>query len=196
MDLGEVNEDLARFEGGEGFPGTGGVPDVAVFAAILYAVHDGLHGIVLVGAEDHKDFVNLVEDHVLSHHLAHVARFEELAGKVRELSNGIIVDVGPVEGLLEGLVTVVGVVLGVDAIADDEHLYEEIETAGSPEGVPLIAVDLVEGLLELQAAPLEFDLDEGDSVYQERNVVAVFIRSLNGHLAGDLKLILTPLFLL
>jgi len=57
----------------------------------------------------------------------------------------------------------------------------------------LVAIDLVEGFFQFQSTPLELDLDEGDPVYQERDVVAILIRSLNGNLAGDLELVLTPL---
>ncbi len=54
----------------------------------------------------------------------------------------------------------VTVVLGVSAVADDENLYVLKQPAACPEGVALVAVDLVEGLLELDAARLQFDVHQ------------------------------------
>lgn len=122
VDFGELYEDLTGLEGGEGFPRSGGMPDIAVLSAVLHPVDDGLHGIELVGAEHHEDFIRLVEDNVLGDHFAHVAGFKELPGEVRQLCDGPVFDVRPVKGLFEGLLTVVGVILGVDPVTDDKDL--------------------------------------------------------------------------
>ncbi|MBA7578275.1 hypothetical protein ES708_20137 [subsurface metagenome] len=48
MHFRQVHDDLAGLERGERFPRTGGVPDIAVLAAMAYLPDDGLGCIVLV----------------------------------------------------------------------------------------------------------------------------------------------------
>ena len=59
----------------------------------------------------------------------------------------------------------------------------------------LIAVRLVEGFLELQSSALELYLHQRQPVDKNGNVVAIFVTTLDSCLVGDLKLVLTPLFL-
>lgn len=196
MDFGVSDEYLAGFEGGEGFTGAGGMPDVPVFPAVFDAVDECFDGVVLVGAEDHEDFPGLVEHGVFGDHFADVAGLEEFAGEGFQLGNGFIGGVGPVEGLFEGLFAVIGIVFGIDAVADDEYLDVLEESAAGPVGVALVAVGLVEGFFEFEAAAFEFDLNQGQAVDQEGDVVAVFVGAFHGDLPGDLEMVLAPVFLL
>ncbi len=123
MHLGQFHQHLRRFERRERFAGAGGVPDVAVVDAVLHAVDDGLGGKILVGPEDHQHLVGLMQHDVLADHFGEVAFLQKGIGKRFDAGNGAVVFVGPVEGLFERLAPVVGVVLGVDAVADDKHLH-------------------------------------------------------------------------
>ena len=53
----------------------------------------------------------------------------------------------------------------------------------------LVAVDLVEGFFHLDAAPLQFDLHQGQAVDEQGHVVAVFVGALKGDLVGYLVLV-------
>ena len=109
---------------------------------------------------------------------------------------GFIILVAPVEGLLEGLFAVIGVVFGIDAVTDDEYLDILEQTAAGPIGVVLVAVDLFKGFFQFQAAAFEFYLHQGQTVDQQGDVVAVFIAAFHGNLPGDLEMVLAPVFLL
>ena len=54
-------------------------------------------------------------------------------------------NIGPEKGLLEGLIAIVGVVFGVDTIADDKDLHVLEKAAVHPERMPLVTINLVEG---------------------------------------------------
>ena len=53
----------------------------------------------------------------------------------------------------------------------------------------LVAVDLIEGFLHFQPTSLELDLHDGDSVGQNRYVVAVLVTAFLIDLVGDLPLV-------
>lgn len=97
-----------------------------------------------------------------------------------------------IEGLLEVLPGVVGVVLGVDPVADHEELHELKQPLRGPVAVPLVAVHLVEGLFEFQPPAFEFDLHQRQAVDQDRDIVAVFVGTLHRHLTRDLEFVLAP----
>ena len=59
----------------------------------------------------------------------------------------------------------------------------------------LVAVGLVKCLFELQSSALEFYLNEREAVNKYRHIITICIITLHGCLVGDLKLVLTPLFL-
>ena len=69
----------------------------------------------------------------------------------------------------------VGVVFGVGAIGDHKDLYILKQTAACPEGIPLVAVDLVEGFPDGHTAPLEFDMHQRQSVDQNRHVITIVV---------------------
>ena len=69
----------------------------------------------------------------------------------------------------------VGVVFCIRAIGDNENLYILIQTATSPKAVPLVTVDLVERLFDGHTAPLQFHMNQRQTVYQNRDIIAVII---------------------
>ena len=78
------------------------------------------------------------------------------------------------------------------AVGDDEdlHVAEEPVAGARVEGVALVAVDLVESSAQFFAAPLEFDVDQGQTVDEDGDVVAVGARTrVNGVLADHLHLV-------
>ena len=118
---------------------------------------------------------------------------EEGAGEVHQVGDDPVAGVCPEGGELKavagfgaplppglGLVDGVepggvGVVLGVGAVGDDENLHILVQAAPGPEGVPLVAVDLVERLPDGHAPALEFNMYQGKTVDQHRHIVAVVV---------------------
>lgn len=129
---------------------------------------------------------------------------EERPREVHEVGDRVIGGVGPPRRELEGLggggldlaparlvlsdlgqAHSVGVVLGVGAVRDDEDLHVAEEPSPRPEGVALVAADLVEGVADGDSAPFEFDVDQGQSVDQDCHVVAVRARGGRGLVLVD-----------
>ena len=69
----------------------------------------------------------------------------------------------------------VGIILRVGAVGDDENLDVFKQAARSPEAVALVALDLVERLADGHAAPLEFHMDQGQTVDQNGHIVACVV---------------------
>ena len=67
----------------------------------------------------------------------------------------------------------VGVVAGEGAVADDEELDIFEEAAGCPERIPLVAIDLIEGFLEVHSALLKFNVHKREAVYEDGDIIAV-----------------------
>ena len=76
-------------------------------------------------------------------HLAQVIRIQEVSGKIGQAGNVPALVIGPEKGLLERLVTIVGVIFCVYAIANDKNLHVLEQAAVDPERMPLVAVELV-----------------------------------------------------
>ena len=69
----------------------------------------------------------------------------------------------------------IGVVFRVRAVGDNKNLHVLVQTAASPKAVPLVTVDLVECLLDRHTAPLQFHMNQRQTVYQNRDIIAVII---------------------
>ena len=52
----------------------------------------------------------------------------------------------------------VAVILGIGSVRDDEQLHILEQSAARPETLALVAVDLIERLLDIDAATLQFDM--------------------------------------
>ena len=79
----------------------------------------------------------------------------------------------------------VGVVAGEGAVADDEELDIFEEAAARPEGVALVAIDLIEGFLEVHATLLEFHVNKRQAVYKDGDIVAVGACAILYHILVD-----------
>ncbi len=129
---------------------------------------------------------------------------EEGGGEGHQVEDGHIVSIGPPAGELEAVGSLlaagllagslpdggkargVGVVLGVGSVGDNEDLHVLVQAAAGPEAVALVALDLVEGLLDGNAAALELDVHERQAVHQYRHVVAVLVGPFLGVLVHHL----------
>ena len=211
--------ELCALEGREGLSGAGGVPDVSaggdgarlvVHAGGLDALEDRFGRGDLVGAH-HEEFIAGVEHAVARKDGEDRALGQKCGGEVGEVRNLIVRGVGPPHGefvrsrvrgghlsaraLVFGDVLEahgVGVVLGVCAVGDDEdlHVAKESVSGAGVEGVALVAVDLVESFAQFFAAPLQFDMNEGQAVDENGDVVSIGARArVDGVLADHLHLV-------
>ena len=82
----------------------------------------------------------------------------------------------------------IGVVFRVRAVGDNENLHILIQPAARPKAVPLVTVDLVECLLDRHTAPLQFHMNQRQTVYQNCDIIAVIIVAAVLHiLVNDLQ---------
>ena len=89
--------------------------------------------------------------------------------------------------LLLGITCGVGVVFRFSTIRNHEHLHKIEHRFACPEGIALITVNLVKGLLDTHASALQFYLHHRQTIHQYGHVVAVLIGTvahliLIGHL--------------
>ena len=110
--------------------------------------------------------VNKVGDHLVASICPEGSKFKAVAGLLLfGLAGGSLPD-----GVKTGTV---GVVLGVGTVGNDEDLHILKQAGPCPEGVPLIAVDLVEGLPDGYAPAFQFNMYQGQAVDQDGHIVAV-----------------------
>ena len=92
-------------------------------------------------------------------------KFKAVAGLLASgLPSASLLDVADTGGI--------GVIFGVGAVGNDEDLDILIQAAPRPEAVPLIPLDLVKGLGQRHAPPLELYVYERETVDQDRHIIA------------------------
>ena len=90
-----------------------------------------------------------------------------------------------------GVAGSIAVIFGDGAVGDDENLHELIKSISGPERISLIAVDLVECILDAHTPTFQFDMDERQPVYEDRHIVAVIVCATLRHiLVYDLQVII------
>ena len=141
---------------------------------------------------------------------------EKGLGKVHEIGDNAVVRIRPERSELKaiagfglfgflrfGVLDVIkaggiGIVFRIRAVGDHEDLHEFIQSAGCPEAVPLIAVNLVEGFPNGNAPTLQLDMDQRQTVDQHRHIIAVIVGSAflggNGILIDDLQTVVVDAF--
>lgn len=181
----------------------------------LNAVDDALCGRDLIRPHDQQQILR-GEDAILREDIEERMPREERAREVHQIGNGAVVRVSP-EGrklkavagfalfggggrLLHHIVAGgIGVILGVGAVGDDEDLHIFKQAAACPEGIPLIAVDLVKGLADGHAAALELDMHKRQAVDQHGYIISVIVpcASRRGHLVlvDDLQAVIVDVLL-
>ena len=79
-------------------------------------------------------------------------------------------------GILDGVKAgAVGIIFGVGAIGNDKYLHIFKEATARPEGVPLVALDLVKGLTDGYAPAFEFHVHQGQTVDQNGHIIAIVV---------------------
>jgi hypothetical protein len=197
VDVRQASRQLRRLEAGQRFAAAGGVPDVAARrhrAQLLViggggnALQDALGGHDLVGPH-HQQLAIHIEHAVFGEDVQQRMLGEEGLGEAGQLGDGLVLRIGPPAGegkavgglalaALAGLLLQmpvahgVAVVLGQRAIADDEQLHILEQARARPEAVALVAVDLVEGLADVHAPALQFDVHHRQAVDQHGHIEA------------------------
>ena len=91
LDVGVVLEEGGGLEGGERLAAAGGVPDVAVAAVLVDALHNVLHRIDLIRPHHQQLLLAGNEHHVAADRLAEGAFGEELLGEAVEVGDLLVV---------------------------------------------------------------------------------------------------------
>ena len=118
---------------------------------------------------------------------------KEGAGEVDEVWNHLVIGIRPEGGELKAVAGLllfgfaggglpdgvkagaVGIVLGVGAVGDDKNLHILEQATPRPEGIPLVAVDLVEGLSNGHSPAFQLNMYQRQAVDQHRHIVAVAV---------------------
>ena len=195
-------EQRRGLEGGERLARAGRVPDIAVAAVLIDAIDDGLDGVDLVRAHHQELPLARDEDHVLADHVSKRTLGEEPVGEIVEMGDlAVVLGREPVdrkESLVrvegEVPIVVVGEVLRIRAVADDEELDEAEKRPGvSVTGVVLVVDDLLHRPPRADPERLQLDLNDGDAVDQEYDVVAVIaVVGIDSELIDNLEGVLAP----
>ena len=67
----------------------------------------------------------------------------------------------------------VGIILCICTIGNDKNLNVLIQSASCPEGIPLVAVNLVESLTDGNTSAFQFNMHKRQTVYQYCNIIAI-----------------------
>ena len=110
---------------------------------------------------------------------------KERNGEVLQISDTHIVEVCPEERKAIKHISVgVRKIFGINAVRDNKKLDEVIQ---SIVGVLLVSHDLIDRLTDVNAATLQFDLDQRQTVHEYSHIIAVDILTDNGCLIGHLE---------
>lgn len=195
-------EQRGCLKGRQRLAATGRVPDVSVAAVVVDALHNLLHGIDLIRPHDHQLLLAGHEDHVAADGLSEVAFSKEsfregvevgdlLVVLVRELIDGQESFVG-IKSKMPSVV--VGKVVGVVTVADDEELHKaEQRLVVTVAGVVLVFDDLFHGPPRADAEGLQLDLHNRHAVDEQNNIVTVMaVVRVDAKLVDDFKCVLAP----
>ena len=72
----------------------------------------------------------------------------------------------------------IAVILGVGSVRYDEQLYILEQPAARPKTLALVTVDLIECLLDIDAAAFQLDMHQRKAVYQHGNIITIRARSV------------------
>ena len=170
----------------------------AVFFVIVRnfnAVYNSLCRYDLIRAHDKKHLFRS-KDAVLCQDIQKRVFREKRLGKIDEVGNNAIVTVCPKGSKLKRVACLVlfpalcffsvtdmvearriGIILCIRAVGNDKDLNVFKQSARCPKAVTLIPFDLIEGLAELYAAALEFNMYKRKAVYENGNIVPCFVRT-------------------
>ena len=139
---------------------------------------------------------------------------EECAAETHQIGNRPVVGICPPRGELKAVARLptfgavsaggslldmalargIAVILGVGSVRYDKYLDILEQSAAGPETLPLVAVDLVESLLDVDAAAFQFDVHQRQTIHQYSNIVTVGAHSaINFVLVDDLERIVVDI---
>ncbi len=195
-------EQRGGLEAGERFSASCGMPHIAVAEVPLDALDNVLDGVNLIRPHHHQLLLAGNQDHVPADHLAEGALGEEGFGEgvdpldLRVVEPGVLVDgKEPLVGVKSEVAgVVVGEVVGAVAVGNNEELHEAEQRAGvAVAGIVLVFDDLLDGPSWIDAQSLEFDLNGGDAVDEQDDIIPmVAVVGVDPKLADDFERVLTP----
>ena len=177
------------------------------------AVDDLLRSADLIRAHDHQQLF-AGEDTVFGDDVEEGVLGKEGLGEVHQVGDGHVLLVSPPRRELKGVAGVpalsrlllaavlpdmgkaggVAVVFRLGAVGDDKDLHVLEEAGAAPERLALVAVDLVEGLTDGHAPPLQLHVDEWQAIDEDRHIVTVVPRpALGGVLVDDLQAVVVDI---
>ncbi len=203
LDVAVVFEQSRGFETGECLAAAGSMPDVAILVVLRDTVYDAFYGVDLIWTHDKYLLLRLYKHHITADEAAEGAFWEHHIGELEEFGNFVVtlvvrviygkIAVGGVE--VEVFVVVVGEVHRVTAtVADDEELHEAHQRIGvAVSTILLVADNLFNSLQRGNAVAFKLNLDQGQAVDQDDDVVALAaVGGINGELVHHLIVILAP----
>ena len=116
---------------------------------------------------------------------------KECPSKIYKIRNRLVFRVSPERSELKGVAGLLSlalavtfladcanpssirVILRVSSVLDHENLYIFIQTAPSPEAIPLVAINLVKRLFECNSTTLQFNMDKREPIHQNCDIVAI-----------------------
>ncbi|MCY1351957.1 hypothetical protein D9M68_680850 [compost metagenome] len=158
------------------------MPDVAVAAVLVDALHDGFDGIDLVRPHHQQPLFAGHQHHVAADHLAQGALGQELLSKAIKLRDLLVVLAGELVDRQEAFISVeaevpcvvVGEVPSIGAVADNEELQEAQQClAVSVARIGLVIDDLLHSSTRADGEGLQLNLHYRDAVYEQHHVVAM-----------------------
>ena len=175
------------------------MPDVpaACHRAVLFIVVGDFNPVQnALGGDDliwphHQQHIFRREHAVAGKDIQNGVLAEKGLGKVHKIGDNAVVRIRPERGELKavagfgllgflrfGVLDVIetggiGIVFRIRAVGDHEDLHEFIQSAGCPEAVSLIAIDLVKRFPNGNAPALQLDMDEWQAVDQYRHIIAI-----------------------
>ena len=198
VNAGQGSGKLRCLEGSQGFAAACRVPDVAaglqgagflIVGGYFDPVQDPLGGYNLIGPH-HQQKIFRSEHAIPSQDVQQGMPGKKGLGEIHQIRDGLIVGVRPVRSKFKavgGLFAAVpgrfvllpdvavpgciGIVLGVGAVGDDEDLHILIQPAASPEAVPLVPVDLVEGFFQRHAPAFQLHMDQRQAIHQNGHII-------------------------
>ena len=183
----------------------------------LDSVQNTLCGSNLIRSHDHQHILSC-EDTVPGQDIQKRMSGKECLCKVNQIRNDTIVGICP-EGckfkavaclfllgltgvcILNGIETgTVGVVLRIRTIRDNKDLSILKQPTSCPEGIPLVAIDLIEGFSDSNTSAFQFDMNERKSIDQNSNIISVIVLGspcgTNHVLVDDLQEVIMDIFLI
>ena len=154
------------------------------------SVEDSFCGCDLIRAH-HQQHIFCRKNAVFCQDIQNGMPCKERSGKVHQIRDDLVARIGPEGGklkavagflflgfagvgILDGVETGgVGVVFGICSIGDDENLHILEQAGPRPEGIPLIAVDLVERLPNRHTPALQLNMHQRQAIDKDGHIVAV-----------------------